>query len=170
MSRPCDEGVLDPVHKKLAAQDQQAVWGQGPKALFFPAVLFHGLNHNDEEESEQVKAFPHVAATHLEKVLLVERLEHATLDLNEVVGYHDGQQSLVGCVDCHVETSCLYQHQQSVSHHVDDGQKEVGDDPSVVPFSVLGLGGCPKPSLVSNSILLLCWLLKIKDPCKKCVC
>ena len=51
---------------------------------FFPAVFFHCLNNHDEEKGEQVKSFPDVTAADLEQVLLVEGLEHAPLNLDEL--------------------------------------------------------------------------------------
>ena len=49
-----------------------------------PAVLLHGLDDDDEEEGEEVEALAHVRARHLEQVVLVELLEHAPLQLDEL--------------------------------------------------------------------------------------
>jgi hypothetical protein len=51
---------------------------------FFPAVLFHGLDDDDKEQRKEVKPLPHVRARHLEEVVLVELLEHATLELHKL--------------------------------------------------------------------------------------
>lgn len=51
---------------------------------FSPAVFFHRLNNDDEEESEEVETLSDVAARHLEQIVFVELLEHAALQLNEL--------------------------------------------------------------------------------------
>jgi len=45
----------------------------------------------------------------LEKIILVELLENASLQLYEVVAHHDCEESLVAGVDCHVQGSRLQQ-------------------------------------------------------------
>jgi len=54
-----------------------------------------------------VEALPHIAAGQLEQIVLVELFEHGSLKLHEVVRYHNGQQTLVVRVHCHIQTGGL---------------------------------------------------------------
>ncbi len=51
-----------------------------------------------------------------------------------IVGHHDGEQSLVGSVDGHVQGGGLEQDEKSVKDDVGDGQQEVRNDADVFPL------------------------------------
>ena len=65
----------------------------------------------------------------LKQIVFLKFLEHASFELDEVVGHHDGEQGLVVRVEGDVERRRLKQHQHRVQEDVDDRQTQMGQSP-----------------------------------------
>lgn len=75
---PGNESMLDPINDDLKSEDKHTIRCKYPEPLLFPHVLLHSLQHYDEQEHRQMKAFPHIATRHLEEIVLVKFLENTT--------------------------------------------------------------------------------------------
>ena len=64
-------------------------------------------------------------ARNLEQIVFLEFLEDASFEFDEVVGHHDGEQSLVVGIKGNVECSRLKKHQHRVQEDVDNCQTQM---------------------------------------------
>ena len=88
---------------------------------------------------------------YLEQIVFIKFLEDAAFQLDEIVGHHDGQQSLVAGVDGHVEGCGLQEEQHGVEEDVAHGQQDMRNDPDVISLLPPGLRGGPEESV--NGVL-----------------
>ena len=91
---------------------------------------------------------------HLEEVVLVKLLKNTSFQLNKVVAHHDGQQSLVACVDSNIESGGLQQEQHGVKKDVGDSQENMRNDADMI--SLLTPGFCSSPEESINGVLTKC--------------
>jgi len=102
-----DKRMLHPIDQNFREQHGKAVGQHYTELGDAPVKLLHGLDDHNEQKHRQMESLSYIAAGQLEQVVFVELLEHGSLELHEIIRYHDGQQALVVGVHRHIQTGGL---------------------------------------------------------------